>query len=48
MTGEQGRKRLDQGFDMVSIRTDTDALIAEFSRQLEDVLPKVKNGNGKA
>lgn len=40
MTGEQGRKRLDQGFDMVSIRTDTDALITEMGTQLSAVHKK--------
>lgn len=37
MTGEQGRKRLDEGFDMVSICTDTDSLIREFGRQVAAV-----------
>lgn len=37
MTGAQSKKRLQQGFDMVSIATDTDSIIREFSRQLEDV-----------
>ncbi|ORY44660.1 Pyruvate/Phosphoenolpyruvate kinase-like domain-containing protein [Leucosporidium creatinivorum] len=37
MSGEQGRKRLAQGFDMVSIAMDTDSLIFEFTRQLEAV-----------
>ncbi|RSH79492.1 uncharacterized protein EHS24_001544 [Apiotrichum porosum] len=37
MTGAQGKKRLDQGFDMVSIATDTDSIIAEFSRQIAAV-----------
>lgn len=38
MTGEQGRQRLDQGFDMVSIAMDTDSLLREFGRQVADVL----------
>jgi 4-hydroxy-2-oxoheptanedioate aldolase len=38
MSGEQAKKRLAQGFDMVSIATDTDSIIREFSRQLEAVL----------
>lgn len=37
MSGAQSKKRLQQGFDMVSIATDTDSIIREFSRQLEDV-----------
>jgi 4-hydroxy-2-oxoheptanedioate aldolase len=37
MSGEQAKKRLAQGFDFVSIATDTDSLIREFSRQLEAV-----------
>ncbi|GAA5874317.1 hypothetical protein JCM8547_007561 [Rhodosporidiobolus lusitaniae] len=40
MSGEKGRARLDQGFDMVSISMDTDALIFEFQRQLEAVRGK--------
>jgi 4-hydroxy-2-oxoheptanedioate aldolase len=37
MSGEQGKKRLDQGFDMVSILTDTDAIIAEFTKHVTAV-----------
>jgi 4-hydroxy-2-oxoheptanedioate aldolase len=37
MSGEQAKKRLAQGFDSVSICTDTDSLIREFTRQLEAV-----------
>ncbi|GAA6038061.1 hypothetical protein JCM8097_007525 [Rhodosporidiobolus ruineniae] len=34
MSGEQGKKRIAQGFDMVSISVDTDALTFEFQRQV--------------
>ena len=33
-SGEQSKKRLAQGFDMVSICTDVGAIAAEFDRQL--------------
>ncbi|GAA6042938.1 hypothetical protein JCM8097_000006 [Rhodosporidiobolus ruineniae] len=34
MSGEKGKARIDQGFDMVSISMDTDTLIFEFQRQI--------------
>lgn len=37
MSGEKAKKRLQQGFDMVSIVTDTDTLIWGLTKQLEDV-----------
>ncbi|BGP36176.1 hypothetical protein JCM10449v2_000074 [Rhodotorula kratochvilovae] len=37
MTGEQGRQRLNEGFDMVSIAMDTDSLMREFGRQMAAV-----------
>ncbi|GAA6006872.1 hypothetical protein JCM10207_009119 [Rhodosporidiobolus poonsookiae] len=37
MSGEKARKRLDQGFDKVSIAMDTDSLIFEFTRQMAAV-----------
>ena len=33
-SGAQSKKRLEQGFDMVSICTDVGAIAAEFDRQL--------------
>lgn len=37
VSGEKAKQRLEQGFDMVSIVTDTDAIIWEVTRQLEVV-----------
>jgi 4-hydroxy-2-oxoheptanedioate aldolase len=34
MTGEQARRRLEQGFDMVSVSTDTHSLVRDLSAQL--------------
>lgn len=36
-SGEQAKKRLEQGFDMVSICTDVGSVAAEFDRQLAAV-----------
>lgn len=40
MNGVQARKRLDQGFDAVSIVTDTDTLIWGLTQQIKDVQAK--------
>ncbi|POY70146.1 hypothetical protein BMF94_6729 [Rhodotorula taiwanensis] len=37
LSGEQARKRLDQGFDMVSIATDTASITRDLTLQLETV-----------
>ncbi|GAA5915160.1 hypothetical protein JCM6882_001125 [Rhodosporidiobolus microsporus] len=44
MSGEKARARLAQGFDMVSISMDTDALIFEFQRQIAAVQGQKQNG----
>lgn len=35
VSGDKAKKRLDQGFDMVSCLTDTDAMIWEVTRQVD-------------
>ncbi|GAA6016252.1 hypothetical protein JCM8202_005537 [Rhodotorula sphaerocarpa] len=37
LSGEQARKRLDEGFDMVSVATDTASLTRDLTLQLEAV-----------
>ena len=36
-SGQKAKMRLQQGFDMVSIVTDTDTLIWGLEKQLEDI-----------
>ena len=38
VSGEQAKRRLDQGFDMVSICTDTGSLVKEMARQVDATL----------
>ncbi|KAK1926846.1 Pyruvate/Phosphoenolpyruvate kinase-like domain-containing protein [Papiliotrema laurentii] len=45
-SGAQAKKRLDQGFDMVSIATDVGCIAAEFERQLADT-HGVEMGKGR-
>lgn len=47
LSGEQSKKRLEQGFDMVSVATDQSALVSAFEGHLA-VLKGVQTGESRS